>query len=152
MLSCPGTIAGARSFRLISRGVVLLELASSPAGRCHADLADDSPYEGRELARDRSCDHRGLLTFSRQRAEPLAQPNLRLPGDLACSARCGGNPGLLLVSHPRWMPIGPSSLHQHTPGAAVASLGNRPSLDALPRRSLRWHQTQIGHQLARALE
>src|SRR5258706_16362244 len=94
-------------------------------------LAMHGPDEGRQLAGDRGCDHRRCLAFPRQRTEPCTEPNLGLPGDLACPTPRTRDLGLLLVSAPRRMAVGPGGFDQHTPRPAVAGLGDRSALDAL---------------------
>src|SRR5690606_26795443 len=80
--------------------------ASCRAGQRHAGhLASDGPDEGRQLACDRSGNHRRPLAFARQCAEPPAEPDLRLPRDLTCRARCGSDQSLLLVSDARGMTV-----------------------------------------------
>src|SRR5262245_721758 len=95
----PGTVAGSTLWLLISR--CGKALASGRARRCHADFAGDGPDEGRQLARDGGCHHRGRLALARQRAEPLAEPDLGFPGDLACRPWCSRDQRLLLVSDAR---------------------------------------------------
>src|SRR5207342_3917507 len=113
------------------------------------DLAIDRPDEGGELACDRR-DRDGLkLAFPGQRPVTRAQPALRLPGDLTNGSRRRRHLFLLLLSHPRRMLIAPGTLHQNAARPTVARLGDGAALDRIPGRSLRWHQAEIRHQLAR---
>src|ERR671923_1659937 len=113
-----------------------------------ADLATDRPNEGRELACDRGDRDVRKLASSDERPVTPSQAALRLPGDLANRSRCSRDLLLLLFSDPRRMAITPGALHQNTPCPPVAGLGDGATLDRIPGRVFRWHQTQICHQLA----
>src|SRR2546427_141231 len=116
------------------------------------DLAIDRPDEGGELARDRGHGDGLRLASSGQRPIPRTQAGLRLPGNLANGSWRGRHLLLLLLPDPRWMLIAPRALHQNAPRPAVAGLGDGAALDRVAGRFLRWHQAEIGHQLAGGLE
>ncbi len=66
--------------------------------------------------------------------------------------RGGRNLRLLLLADTRRMAIAHAASTSSAARPAVAGLGDRPALDAFAGRSLRRHEAQICHQLARALE
>jgi len=64
-------------------------------------------------------------------------------------------PGLRLLPKPKLAAdagreaVTPSSLDQQPAGGAVASLGKAAAFDTCTARMLRWHQSEISHQLTR---
>src|SRR6516162_9363519 len=125
----------------------LLRLASR---RRH--VPGDGPNEACQLTGDRGSDDIGRLAAASELAIAGAQPQLRLPGDLADRL------GLLLLPKPQFAAdpgreaVGPGCLDQQPAGRAVAGLGKPAAFDARTARMLRWHQPEIGHQLTRIAE
>src|SRR6516165_912711 len=109
----------------------------------------DGPDEARQLTGDRGRDDIGRLAAAGELAVARAQSQLRFPGDFA------DRPGLLLLPEPQltadpgWEAIGPRRLDQQPAGRAIAGLGEAAAFDAGTARMLRWHQPEIGHELAR---
>src|ERR1700730_1251199 len=111
------------------------------------DFAIDRPDEACELARDGGDDHGLELSLAGQRPIARVKSMLGLPSDLASRARGGLHPGLLLLSDPRRMSVGPRALDEGASRSPVPGLGDRTALDRVPGRMLRRHQPKIGHQL-----
>jgi hypothetical protein len=86
----------------------------------------------------------GLATAG-ESAIARAQPQLRVPGDLA------DRPGLLLLpepqlaADPRREAVTPGRLDQQPTSGLVAGLGEAAAFDAGTARMLGWHQSEIGH-------
>ena len=57
-----------------------------------------------------------------------------------------------VAAHLRRIAIGPRAFHQRPPGVAVAGLGDAALAAPRPRRVLRGRETEIAHQLARAVK
>src|SRR5262245_15240416 len=125
----------------------LTGLLRSARHRRHAP--SDGPDEARQLAGDRGRDDIGRLATAGKLAIARAQPQLRFPGDLA------DRPGLRLLPEPQFAAdpgreaVAPGRLDQQPAGRAIAGLGEAAAFDAGTARMLRWHQPEIGHQLAR---
>src|SRR5215204_3422306 len=78
-----------------------------------------------------------------------AQPQLRLPGDLADRLGLALLPEQQLAADPRREAVTPGGLYQQPAGGAVAGLGKTAAFDARSTRMLGRHQPEIRHQLAR---
>src|ERR1700756_4188172 len=115
----------------------------------HRHLPGDGPHEASEFAGDRGGDDVGRLAGAGKFAIARAQPQLRLPRDLADRPRLLLLPEQQLTADPGGKAVAPGRLDQQSTGGAVAGLGETAAFDAGTARMLGWHQTEIGHQLAR---
>src|SRR6516165_7152916 len=119
------------------------------SARRRRHVPGDGPDEACQLTGDRRRDDIGRFAAAGEVAIAGAQPQLRFPGDLA------DRPGLRLLPKPKltadagWEAIGPGRLDQQPAGGAIAGLGEAAAFDARTTRMLRWHQSEIGHQLTR---
>src|SRR6516164_2601467 len=145
---CPVVACRLRRWRL-----PLAAITRFARSACHwRHAAGDGPDEARQLASDRGSDDIGRLAAASELAIARAQPQLRLPGDLA------DRPGLRLLPKPQLAAdpgretVTPSGLDQQPANRAVAGLGEAAAFDARTARMLRWHQPKIGHQLAQIAE
>ena len=109
--------------------------------------ASNGPDEPCQLARD--CgDHNLLqLAFRHHLSIALAQPGLRLPGDLANCLRYCVDGGQLVAGDAGREAVAVRSLDQEGAGVNVTGLGNGANA-ALPAGGMfRWHQTEVGHEV-----
>src|SRR2546421_1792187 len=126
-------------------------LASGSACR-HRDMPGDGPDKACQFTGDRSGDNIGRLASAGESAIAGAQPQLRLPGDLADRLGLALLPDQQLAADPRWEAVTPGGLDQQPAGGAVAGLGKAAAFDARYARMFGRHQPEIGHQLARVGE
>src|SRR4029077_6264303 len=109
----------------------------------------DGPDEAGQFTGDRGRDDVGRFAAAGELAIACAQPQLRLPGDLADRPRLLLLPEQQLTADPGGKAVAPGRLDQQSTGGAVAGLGEAAAFDAGTARMLGWHQSEIGHQLAR---
>src|SRR5262249_26650220 len=76
-----------------------------------------------------------------------AEPNLRLPGDLADGRRQYLVAVMELSTNACRHPVGPGPLDEHAARQRVTGLGDTAASNRAPRRVLARHQAEIGHQL-----
>src|SRR6266436_3373398 len=120
----------------------ITRLFRSARRRRHAP--GDGPDEAGQLAGDRGRDDVGRFAAAGKLAITRAQPQLRLPGDLADRL------GLLLLSEQQFTAdpgreaIGPGRLDQQPTGGTIAGLGEAAAFDAGAARMLGRHQPEIG--------
>jgi hypothetical protein len=108
----------------------------------------DRPDEADHLARDRrGHDHLGLAGRG-QAAVAVAEAQLRLPGDLADRLGQAFDPVEQLAADPGLHAVGPGALDQNAAGMGVAGLGDAAAADVRAARVFRWHQPDVGHELA----
>src|SRR6267378_8266818 len=115
----------------------------------HRDMPGDRPDKARQFTGNRSGDDIGRLASAGEPAIAGAQPQLRLPGDLADRLGLALLPEQQLAADTRWEAVTPGGLDQQPAGGAVAGLGKTAAFDARSARMLGRHQPEIGHQLAR---
>src|SRR6516162_9387385 len=125
----------------------ITRLFRSARRRRHAP--GNGPDEAGQLAGDRGGDDIGRLATSGESAIARAQPQLRLPGDLADWLGLFLLPEQQLATDPCREAVTPGRLDQQPAGRAVAGLGEAAASDAGSARMLARHQPEIGHQLAR---
>src|SRR5689334_9422421 len=113
------------------------ELRLADAQRLH--LTANRPQEGGHLARDRRGNHRLQLAAVHELAIAAAQAPLGFPGDVAHRPRLVGLPLLQLPALAGREAVGPGTLDQHAPYAAVAGLGDAATPDPLTCRALARH-------------
>src|ERR1700726_1910216 len=113
----------------------------------HRNMPSDGPDKAGQFAGDRSGDDIGRLAGAGKLAIAGAQPQLRLPGDLADRLGLALLPEQQFAADPRWKAVTPGGLDQQPAGGAVAGLGKTAAFDARAARMLGWHQPEIGHPL-----
>jgi hypothetical protein len=99
---------------------------------------------------------RAMATFTTlavlPRAQPAisgAEPDLRIPPDVANDFWQRFDPVDLVTANPRLHSVSLGAFDQRAPGMGVAGLGDAAAPDGLATRSLAWDQAEIGHELAR---
>src|SRR5213075_1848626 len=92
-------------------------------------LASGSACRHRDMPGDRSGDNIGRLASAGESAIAGAQPQLRLPGDLADRLGLALLPDQQLAADPRWEAVTPGGLDQQPAGGAVAGLGKAAAFD-----------------------
>src|SRR5262249_62202023 len=101
------------------------------------------PDEACQLTSDRGSDDIGRLAAAGELAIARAQPQLRVPGDLA------DRPGLRLLPEPKLAAdagreaVTPSGLDQQPTGRGIAGFGEAGAFDARTARMLRRHQPDL---------
>src|SRR5216683_2355812 len=115
----------------------------------HGDMPGDGPDKACQFTGNRSGDNIGRLASAGELAIAGAQPQLRLPSDLADRLGLALLPEQQLAADPRREAVTPGRLDQQPAGGAVAGLGETAAFDARSARMLGGHQPKIGHQLAR---
>lgn len=115
-------------------------------------LSGDGPHKADQFTGDRGANHGRSLASRRQLPITSCQTALRLPGNLAHLRRRLLKPIQLCLTNPRRMTLGPCALDQHMADPAVAGLGDTAAPDRLAGRALARDETEITHELARALE
>ena len=97
-------------------------------------MPGDGPDEACQLTGDRRGDDLGRFAAAGTLAIASAQPQLRLPGDLA------DPPGLCLLPEPQlaadagWEAVTPSGLDQQPAGGSIAGLGEAAAFDGRTAR------------------
>src|ERR1700732_4469041 len=97
----------------------------------------DGPDEAGHFTGDRGRDDVGRLADAGELAIACAQPQLRLPGDLADRLGLLLLPEQQLAADPSREAVGPGRLDQQPAGRAVAGLGEAAAFDAGTTRILR---------------
>jgi hypothetical protein len=105
-------------------GTLSSAVMAASADRLRLNLARDGPDEARHLACDRRGDDNLRLTASSKAPPAAAQPNLRLPGDVADILRQSFEAIVQLAANPSLHAVGPGSLDQGASGLGIAGLGS----------------------------
>src|SRR5215471_4381254 len=116
------------------------------------NLAIDRPDEGRQLAGDCGGNDDRPLALAGERPKAPAQPHLRFPGNFTHRPRCGRHLKLFLAANTWRMPIAPTGFDQDAPRPTIAGLGDAAAVDGVSCGAFARYQTEIPHQLARALK
>src|SRR5437773_3248716 len=120
---------------------ILQCFSGSGARRC--DLGD-RPDESDKLASDGCDDDGSLFPASEHSAIPSAEPDLRLPGDVADFRRerlLSPVPGSAYLGG---QPVGPGRFDDQPPCRQAARLGDAGEPARFTARMLAWHKTKIG--------
>src|SRR5712691_1119659 len=100
----------------------------------HRDMPGDGPDKACQFTGDRSGDDIGRLAGMGKLAIAAAQPQLRLPGDLADGHRLALLPQQQLAADPRREAVTPGCLDQQPARGAVAGLGETVAWDMAEER------------------
>src|SRR4051812_26973707 len=98
----------------------------------HRDMPGDGPDKARQFTGDRSSDDIGRLAGAGEPAISRAQPQLRLPGDLADRLGLALLPEQQLAADPGREAVTPGGLDQRPAGGAVAGPVRPPRLMLVP--------------------
>ena len=116
------------------------------------DLLGDGPHEGDQLAGHRGDGDVGMFAAADESAEPLAEPDLSLPGDVADGL---GESLEALADVKRDLggeSMGPRALHQGAAGVGVAGLGDATLATGFSRGVLAGVDADKGCELSRRIE
>src|SRR5215831_14000919 len=98
----------------------------------HGNLLGNGPHEADQFPRNGDDALMSIFAFGHQLAIPCAEPYLCLPADGL--DRCGEllQTSLQVPTDFGWIPIGPGTFDQGTPGMSIAGLGNTALLTPRP--------------------